>query len=26
VQVMYDYERHATVPIPDALRARLAAL
>jgi acyl-CoA thioester hydrolase len=26
VQVMYDYERKATIPIPDALRARLAAL
>jgi len=26
VQVMYDYEREATIPIPDALRARLAAL
>lgn len=26
VQVMYDYERHATMPIPDGLRARLAAL
>ena len=26
VQVMYDYERQVTIPIPDALRARLAAL
>ena len=26
VQVMYDYERRATMPIPDGLRARLAAL
>ena len=26
VQVMYDYDRKETIPIPDALRARLAAL
>jgi acyl-CoA thioester hydrolase len=26
VQVMYDYERHAPIPIPDALRAQLGAL
>jgi len=26
VQVMYDYERHVTMPIPEDLRARLAAL
>jgi acyl-CoA thioester hydrolase len=26
VQVMYDYERRATVPIPEALRGKLAAL
>jgi acyl-CoA thioester hydrolase len=26
VQVMYDYERRESVPIPDALRAKLAAV
>lgn len=26
VQVMYDYDKHATMPIPEALRARLASL
>ena len=26
VQVMYDYEHHATIPIPDALRAKLPGL
>ena len=26
VQVMYDYERKATMPIPEAMRAKLSAL
>jgi acyl-CoA thioester hydrolase len=26
VQVMYDYERHATIAIPDSLRSRLGAI
>lgn len=26
VQVMYDYEAHRTIPIPDAVRAKLAAV
>ncbi|HEX6535981.1 MAG TPA: thioesterase family protein [Gemmatimonadaceae bacterium] len=26
VQVMFDYDRHVTVPIPDAVRERLAAV
>jgi len=26
VQVMYDYDKHATMPIPDAMRAKLPSL
>ena len=26
VQVMYDYDKHATMPIPDAMRAKLPTL
>ena len=26
VQVMYDYAKHATVPIPDAVRGKLGAM